>query len=96
MEPIELAMVALGMVFVIVLLSGIFRFAHNDDTRKAGIKLELEREKTHREIASHVASGSLSVDDAERLIRAMGQADEASINAANNMMSAGAGAASAV
>lgn len=82
MEPMQFAIAVIGMIFVLVLLGGIFRFALQDDTRKAGVKLEIERERTHREIAAHVASGSLSPDDAERLIRAMGQADEASINAA--------------
>lgn len=84
MEPMEFGIAVIGMIFVLVLLGGIFRFALQDDTRKAGVKLEIERERTHREIAAHVASGSLSPDDAERLILAMGQADQASINAARD------------
>ncbi len=84
MEPMVFAIVVLGMIFLLVLMGGIFRFALQDDTRKAGVKLEIERERTHRDIAAHVASGSLTPDDAERLILAMGQADEASITAARD------------
>lgn len=76
MEPAEFAIVIVGMVFVIVLMGFIFRFARSEEERKAGVRLEHERENTHREIAALVASGSLRVEDAERLLRAMGDADK--------------------
>ncbi len=90
MEPMQFTMAIVGMIFTLVLLGVIFRFCLKDDERKAGVKLEVERERTHRKIAAHVASGKLSPDDAERLILAMGQADEASIKAASDPANANA------
>ena len=76
MEPTEFAIAVVGMVFVIILMTAIFRFAKNEEERKAGVRLEKAREETHQAIAQHVASGALKVEDAERLLRAMGDADK--------------------
>ena len=65
-----------GMGFVIVLLGGIFWYSWHEERRKMSFKLQKEREQTHREIAAYIAEGSISPDDGERLIHAMGKTDD--------------------
>jgi len=85
----------IGMVFIMTFFGIVFRFAKWDSTRKSGLKLEAAREKTHREIAAHVAAGALSTDDAERLIHAMWEADAASIDKAHRTLASAPNAAAA-
>ncbi|RMH27452.1 MAG: hypothetical protein D6693_05375 [Planctomycetota bacterium] len=82
----EFTIAIVGMGFTLVLLGVIFRFVKWDEARKAALNLEAEREQTHREIAAHVAAGALSTDDAERLIHAMWEADDASIDKARRAL----------
>ena len=74
-EP-EFLIAIIGMAFVIVLMSGIFTYAWHETKRKERFKLQKERETTLREMAAYVAEGTISPDDAERLIRAMGETDQ--------------------
>lgn len=76
LEPEIMMIIFAGMAFVLILMSGIFWFAWHEERRKSTFKLLKEREQTNREIAAYVAEGSISPDDAERLIRAMGPTNE--------------------
>ncbi len=71
----ELVYMLVGMAFTLVLLGVIFRFVRRESERTAAVKLERERERLYREIASYVAGGSLTIEDAERLIQAIGDSD---------------------
>jgi hypothetical protein len=83
-----------GMGFVLVIVGGIFWYSWHDERRKREFKLLRERETTHRELAAYVAEGSITADEAEKLIRAMGETDGAITNARREAeMAAASGAA---
>lgn len=75
MTQLDFLMAIIGMSFVILLLTGIFWYGWRDSCRKERFKLQKERETTLRELNAYVAEGSITPENAERLIRAMSETD---------------------
>ena len=69
--------VVLSMAFVITIICLVYRFCRIDSNHKQAHKLRQQREQTFSEIAAYVAEGTISPADAERMIKAMGSADDA-------------------
>lgn len=66
-----------AMAFVIAIICIVYRFCRIDSNHKQAHQLRKQREQTLSEIAAYVAEGTISPADAERLMKAMGSADEA-------------------
>ena len=73
----EFIFVVVCMAFVIAIICIVYRFCRIDSNHKQAHKLRQQREQTFSEIAAYVAEGTIPPADAERMIKAMGSADEA-------------------